>query len=211
MARLRGHGVLLAPDTDLLIEGYPRSANSFAVAAFQMAQDGQVRVAHHVHAPAHVLSAVRAGCPALVLVREPEEAALEVVVARPTRTVRQALRGWIRFYRPLVSASAGFVIGSFSEVTVDFGSVIRTVNQRFGTVFREFTHTEERVQACFEAMDAYWRERVGRGEMLERLVGRPSPLRDELKETLRPELDDRRVARIRAEAHELYRRFVTPA
>ena len=36
-ARLRGHGVVLSPRTEVVIEGYPRSANSFAVAAFRLA------------------------------------------------------------------------------------------------------------------------------------------------------------------------------
>ena len=211
LARLRGHGALLAPDTELLIEGFPRSANSFAVAAFVMAQGRDVKVAHHTHAPGHVLSAVRARCPSLILIREPDESALEVVVARPTRTVRQALRGWVRFYRPLVPASASVVIGAFPDVTSSFGSVIRRVNLRFGTTFAEFAHTDEMVQVCFQAMDAYWRDRVGSSEVLERLVGRPSALREELKDSLRPRLDDPRLAGLRAEANALYRRFASPA
>ncbi|HYT30505.1 MAG TPA: hypothetical protein VEN82_06985, partial [Actinomycetota bacterium] len=47
VARLRGHGVLVRPETDVLIEGYPRSANSFSVAAFGLAQPREVEIAHH--------------------------------------------------------------------------------------------------------------------------------------------------------------------
>lgn len=211
VARRRGHGVVLNEDTDLLIEGYPRSANSFSVAAFEMAQGGRARVAHHIHAPAHVISAVRSGIPALVLIREPEEAALEMVIARPSRTVRQALRGWIRFYGPLLRFSGDLVVGPFSQVTVDFGTVIRRVNRRFGTSFQEFAHTEESVRACFLAMDGYWRDRVGPGPLLERLVGRPSAFRDRMKDGLRAHLVDKRLAGLRASADNLYRRFVALA
>jgi hypothetical protein len=207
VARLRGHGVVLSPRSALLIEGFSRSANSFAVKAFEMANGLRSSVAHHTHASAHVMTAVHAGVPALVLIREPEESVLETVIARPTCSVRQALRGWIRFYRALLPYRRGFVVGLFSEVTSDFGAVIRRVNGKFGTAFYPFHHNEANVQACFEAMDAYWRARVGSGPTLERFVGRPSTLRDEMKEALRPGYADDRLARMSAQADSYYREF----
>ena len=46
VARLRGHGEPFDPHVDIVIEGFPRSANSFAVHAFRVAQDRPVRIAH---------------------------------------------------------------------------------------------------------------------------------------------------------------------
>jgi hypothetical protein len=207
ITRLRRHGVLLSPDTDVLIEGYPRSANSFAVAAFTMAQPAPVQVAHHVHAPAHVIAAVRAGVPALVLVRDPEEAVLELVISKPNLTVRQALRGYVRFYRPLLPYREGFVTATFAQVTSDFGAVIRRLNERFGTSFREFEHTEENVRACFDAMDGYWRGRVGSGHLLERIVGRPSTVREEMKEPLRHRYHISRLCHLRERAERTFEMF----
>jgi hypothetical protein len=43
IARRRGHGVVVDAGTDVVIEGYPRSANSFAVAAFDMPQARPLR------------------------------------------------------------------------------------------------------------------------------------------------------------------------
>src|SRR5918999_5771267 len=80
LARLRGHGVPFERDTEIVIEGFPRSANSFAVAAFARAQGRKPKIAHHVHAPAQVIAAARAGIPAIVLIRNPEEAVLEYVI-----------------------------------------------------------------------------------------------------------------------------------
>jgi hypothetical protein len=207
LARLRGHGVVVSARTTVLIEGFPRSANAFAVRAFEMANGPGSSVAHHTHAPGHVIAAVRAGIPALVLIREPEESALEMVIARPTCSVRQALRGWIRFYRALLPFQRGFVVGRFWEVTSDFGAVIRRLNVRFDTTFSEFDHTEENVQSCFDEMDAYWRGRVGSGPTLERFVGRPSALRDEMKEALRPQYADGRLGPLSSRADYYYRRF----
>lgn len=209
LARRRGHGVVVDRRAAILIEGYPRSANSFSVAAFDYAQGDHPRIAHHVHAPAHVTEAIRLGVPAIVLCRDPDDAVPELVIARPHVTLRQALRMYVGFYGPLLERRSRFVVGAFPEVTTEFGAVIRRVNERFGTTFREFLHTPENQQAVFDAMDAYWRERVGESEELERRVGRPSRERERMKEQLRPELEADDLTEPRARARALYRAFTS--
>ncbi len=209
IARWRGHGVVVDRRTTVLIEGFPRSANSFSVAAFDFAQGNHPRIAHHVHAPAHVLEAIRIEVPTIVLIRAPDDAALEFVIARPHVTLRQALRGYLGFYRPLLPFRDRFVVGAFPQVTTDFGRVIRRLNEQFGTSFTEFVHDSRSQQAVFDAMDAYWRGRVGSGEELERRVGRPSAERDRIKATLRPELDGRGLRSFREHAQRLYAEFIS--
>src|SRR5207237_2728107 len=125
--------------------GYPRSANGFAVAAFCVAQRGPVHVAHHTHAPSQVIAAVRRELPVLVLARRPQEAVVEWVAVKPMLSVGQGLRAYIRFYEPLLPYRGRFVVGSFDRVNADFGSVIRSLNARFGTSFREFEHADDNV------------------------------------------------------------------
>lgn len=209
LARRRGHGVVVDRTSVILIEGYPRSANSFAVAAFDYAQGGHPRIAHHLHASAHVMEAVRLGVPAIVLVRDPDDAVLELVIARPHVTIPQALRMYAGFYEPLLRHRDGFAVGPFPEVTTDFGAVILRVNQRFGTAFQEFLHTAENQQVVFDAMDAYWRSRVGESEELERRVGRPSEERERLKAELRPRYESDELAGKRERARTLYRVFTS--
>ena len=209
VARWRGHGVVLGPGTDVLIEGYPRSANSFAVAAFGLAQPGPVRIAHHTHAPGHVLAAARTGVPAMVLIREPEEAVLEFVLVKPNLSIGQALRGYLRFYGPLLEHRDSFVVGSFPEVTTDFGKVIARLNERFGTDFLPFEHTEENVRACFEAMDGYWRGRTGRGlPMVGRTEPSPSESDDEVRDGLRTQYWAAALGRPRQRALSLHQAFL---
>ena len=57
--------------TQIVIEGFPRSGNTFAVVAFQQAQRESVRVAHHLHMPAQVIRAAHLGIPILLLVGSP--------------------------------------------------------------------------------------------------------------------------------------------
>jgi hypothetical protein len=211
VARRRGHGVLLESGTELLIEGFPRSGNSFAVAAFTMAQGRPVAVAHHVHAPAHVIAAVRANVPALVVIRDPAEAIPTFAVRHPEDpeiSMRQALRGYVRFYAPLVPYRRRFVVGGFPELTSDFGAVIRRVNRRFGTTFREFEHTEENVRACFEAIDRFWQQTGASADALERVVARPSELRNQVKDRLRDGYGARELSSLRTRAQRLYEALV---
>ncbi len=207
MARVRRHGVPFGPATEVVIEGFPRSANSFAVAAFARAQGRKPNIAHHVHAPAQVIAAARAGVPAIVLIRNPEDAVLEYVIKKPAIAMSQALRGYARFYEPLLRYRWAFVPGVFDEVTKDFGSVIHRLNERFGTSFREFEHTEENARATLDDIDGYWRGILGPGERLEIIVGRPSAVREEMKERLRAAYRDERLTRPRSRAEAVYRRI----
>jgi hypothetical protein len=208
IARRRGHGVVVDGATDITIEGYPRSANNFAVAAFVMAQPGPVRVAHHVHAPAHVIAAIDLQIPTLVLVRDPEDAVLEFVIRRPALSILQALRGYLRFYRPLLAHRDAFVVGSFREVTNDFGAVTRRVNERFRANFSEFDHTPENVRACFEEIERHYRTVTSEPD-LERIVGRPSALRDAMKDELRPAYHHAALREVREAAQRLFETFAS--
>ncbi|MGH9233161.1 MAG: hypothetical protein ACRD0R_07475 [Acidimicrobiales bacterium] len=204
IARIRGHGVCIDQRTDILIEGYPRSANVFTTTAFAMAQGRPMQIAHHVHAPAHVIAAVSAGIPSLVLVREPEDAVLRVVVYKQNVTIAQALRAYVRFYRPLLPWRHGFVIGHFPDVTTNLGTVIRRVNERFGTDFAEFAHTAENAQVCFDAMDEHWRARVDSAELLERYVNRPSDMRRRWVAALAPAYRAPNLSHLRHKADRLH-------
>jgi hypothetical protein len=192
VARARGHGVVFTRRTDVVVEGYPRSGNTFAVAAFAHAQHGHVDIAHHTHAPAHVIAAARAGIPALVLIREPEGACVDFVSGKPYLSLRQALRGYVRFYRPLLRHRPAFVVGTFDEVHADFGAVMTRLNARFGTSFVPFEHTEENVRATVESADRGWAERAGPGLPLVGRGGGGDPA------ALDPGLRERLVRRYRA-------------
>jgi hypothetical protein len=143
----------VGPETELVIDGYTRSAITFAVFAFQLAQQEPVRVAHHLHAPAQLIEAARRGIPALALIREPEGAVLSAMIREPFVTPKRALVAYARFYERLLPHRSRLVVGDFEEVTSDLGAVIRRVNRRFGTRFGEFEHTAENVRACYHLVE----------------------------------------------------------
>jgi hypothetical protein len=176
----------VGPDIEIVIEGYPRTGNTFAVIAFQQAQARPVRVAHHVHVPAQLIAAARRGIPAIALIRPPEDAVLSFAVRLHHISVAQALRSYVRFYEPLVPHATRLVVADLAEVAADFGAVIARVNDRFGTAFAPFVASEENMRRVFDEIDRWDRGAFGDGEPLERSRARPSPGREEQKEPLRP-------------------------
>ena len=195
-------------DTQIVIEGFPRSGNSFAVAAFRLAQPGELRIAHHLHVPAQVITAVRRGIPALLLIRPAEDAVVSLVVRRPEMPLRDVFRDYVAFYRPLLAYADGVVVADFSEVITDFGAVIRKLNARFGTGFAEFEHSPENVGRCFRILEEQHRTVSPEGRDFEAGVARPSPDRDRLKDAVRRQLEHRDLSRITRDARELYERFL---
>jgi len=147
-----GHSVLEAR-TELVVDGFTRSAGTFAAIAFQLAQNDHVRVAHHMHAAAPLIAAARRGVPTLITVREPESTILSAMMREPAVSPRQWLKTYAAFYERILSFRPHFVVATFEEVTSDFGAVIGRVNERFGTRFRRFEHTEENVKAVFALIE----------------------------------------------------------
>jgi hypothetical protein len=199
----------ISPETEILITGLARSGNSFAVNAFRIAQGRPVHIAHHVYPPPQLFGAARRNIPAIMLVRPPDEVSVSRVVSHPPITLRQALVDYAQCYQAVLPLREHFVIGNFSVVTSDLGSVIREVNQRFGTTFREFEHTEDNVALAFEKIDERYRA-MGSMEQkaFGRMVARPSKERQIAKETVREQLELPALQRLRAQAQLAYDRLV---
>jgi hypothetical protein len=208
MARRFRTGEFPTRATEICIEGFLRSGNTFAVIAFQQAQPRVVSIAHHVHAAGAVIAAAEMATPSLVLIRPPEESVLSYVIRWPSLTIGQALRGYVRFYRPLVPYGDRFAVARFDEVTSDFGAVIRRINERFGTGFVPYEPTDENERAVRVELDRWdANTNLAEGGAAELGRGRPTEEKEARKAALRGGYRARSVARSRRQAEVLYRTF----
>ncbi len=205
--RPRTRDLVVSPDTEIVIEGFPRSANTFAVAAFTLAQGRPVKIARHLHAPAQVIAGVRMGIPTLVLIRHPRDAVLSLLVRAPHLSVAQALRDYIHFYTALQPYLGRFVIGLFEEVTTDFGRVIERINAHYGTRFRPFEPTEENLRRVFALVEQMDRENTGRPVVQEATVARPSREREQWKQALAQTLAAPETQPLLEKAEGIYQTF----
>lgn len=211
MRRRPSHqGKVIDDRTDIVIEGFPRSGNTFAAAAFEMSQPRPVRIARHLHAPAHVIEGIRRGLPVIVVVRRPDEAVVSEVIRHPELSLSQALRHYTAFHRRLLSHRHQFVIARFEQVTSDFGVVIEEVNARFGTDFATFDHTPQTVERVFARVDEMDRQDTGqRAADPAATTARPTSSREVVKAQLRDRLESPRLRSSLRRAMEAHTRFLT--
>lgn len=174
--------VLVAPDSDILIEGFPRSANSYAVWAFRLSNP-QARIAHHVHSPAHVLLALRYGVPAVVLLRQPDAAIRSRLVRQPGLRTAFALRSYTAFYEAILPHADELTVVRFETAVERFENVIAAVNARHGTGFKDPASAGVDSDAVMAAIDAHNKSGHG-GRINARFVPRPHPERERLKASL---------------------------
>jgi hypothetical protein len=128
--------LMVGPETEICIEGFPRSGNTFAVYAFELWNPGR-RVAHHLHAPAQFVRALRLSVPCVALIREPSPAVSSLVAFHEgVLPVGLGLRSYISFHRALLSVVDQVAICRFEELVDDPPIVVERTNERFGTRFR---------------------------------------------------------------------------
>jgi hypothetical protein len=196
---------VVTPGTQLVIEGFPRSANSFARVAFNRAQKGTVRIATGLHVPAQVIRAARWRIPTLVLIRSPKDAVLSFAIRDPI-SVGQALRYYLSFYETVEGYGDAYVLGTFEEVTGDFGRVIRRLNDRFDTSFSPFHHNERNVEAVLARVERNSKRKFGESHW-ENKASRPVAAREETKRGLEHELEGPEAGRLLSRAEAVYKRL----
>jgi len=204
----RRRAIMVSSDTEFVVEGFPRSGNTFAVAAFLLAQQRPVKISHHLHVPAQIIYAARLNIPTLVLIRKPDEAILSMVIREPWITIQDALYLYCRFYDKILLYSSNYVVGAFEEIVNNFGNVTRRVNERFGVEFVPFEHTQSNLEQCFRLIEEMDKEDRSQSSVTETTVARPSPERDNLKKQLAERLQEKKM-RVKLErAYDVYQKFL---
>ena len=124
----------VTPNTQVCIEGFPRSANSYAVVAFKLANP-QVPIAHHLHVPAQILEAVRRNIPTVLVIRHPRECVASFMVFQRSERPAPYLKAYIRFHQAVLPVVERVVVADFQQVVTNINGVIAALNARFNTRF----------------------------------------------------------------------------
>lgn len=196
-------------DTEAVIEGFPRSGNTFAYFALQEA-GGPRRVSSHVHVPAQVRRAVELGKPTLFVVREPVACLASLLTAAPHVRFGPAFDEYVHHHRIVAGLADDLVVGTFEQITTDFGAVTDRLNRRFGTSFARFEQTPENVERVFARIDAHYAVLYG-DRATERVVPRPSAARKAEKAWLTEQLTSTRHAARLAAARDVYEELAARA
>ncbi len=204
MMRKRGN-VLDTTKWELYLDGFPRSANTFARVAF-LSANPNAKVRTHIHSPTFVIQLAKAGIPGMVLIRNPLDAAVSWAIYK-NWPMERAVAYWNDYYKTLLPMRSELFFVRFDEATADFGAVMRAFNERWGTTYVPFEHTPESAARCFQLTEDLclnWN-----GALLETTACRPSKFRLAIKEKHMANLEQSSFLRDElARANELYHQFV---
>ncbi|MFW6059153.1 MAG: hypothetical protein ACODAQ_03175 [Phycisphaeraceae bacterium] len=187
--RLGRNRALILPDarTDLVVEGFFRSANHYVETALRLAQHDDIRLACKSHAAAVVIHACRRGLPTLILVRDPRAVTLSNHLKHPRTTLAHTLRGYIDFHQRILPHRQRFVVATFEQVTHDLNPVIDQLNARFDLQLRRLPPPEETARLLAQRMGGdTLRRRPLQGAAVADL---PTPEKDRAKEAARARLE----------------------
>ncbi len=166
---------LVSARTELVLDGYPRSANTYSRFAFDHVNPGR-HISSHTHTPSTVMRGVRRGLPCIVLLRDPRDAGPSLLQWMPGLSAASALGYYIRYYSRLMSIKADLVVAPFEAVREDLGSIIDECNDRFGSSFVPYHPTPDNEVTVSERIERLSRRNFG-GELREASIARPSKLR----------------------------------
>jgi hypothetical protein len=195
--RVRQPHVLVNRDTDLVMDGFPSSANSFGIAALRAAAAdsgaSMPSIAHHMHCPRQTMLALRRRIPVLLLIRPPRACVPSAITRWPALTPAITLRAYIRYYEALLPYASRCVVGTFDLVTNHFDLLLAEVTARSGLELPPYDPGAPYAAAVYDP------EAEGRAERRERVA------------PIRAELDSPALASDLARAEALYERYATLA
>ena len=208
MRNTHAYKQIVSRDTKLLVEGFPRCANSFAVMAIRSVND-PIRIATHLHSTAHILKGIKYNLPTLVVIRNPDAAipsvlALGVQLGKAKHILENEsakiayVRYWTayfhRFYERLCPYRDKFILAEFNETIKDLNQFILAINKKYALNLVEFNHTKENVDAIFSATKVHLS---------------PSSEREELKEAFTRAYFDEENIKLRNQANATYAKILS--
>lgn len=177
----KNRNLLVNSDSDIVIEGFPRSANSFSVFALKYTHSNDLKIAHHTHVPAQVIKGVSLRIPILILIRHPRDAIASLVLRDPNISISQAINSYVHFYQAIYNYKESFIVANFEEIINNYSSVITRINNKFKTNLGSITPKGRDLEKIFELIESF--------ETVENKRSRPSEHKNKLKKQIIEEIE----------------------
>ncbi len=163
----------------ILIDGYPRSANTFMCEVFYRGNpDIDDKIAHHSHSSIITAIACRHGIPVILLIRHPLDAIRSYLIFQMKEKpingmlINHALQQYADFYNDLYSLRDNFLIADFETVIKNPQVVINRCNRKFNTSFKYIEDTEQAIYTYLDDEKPVTCKHV------------PDPVKEQLKEKI---------------------------
>lgn len=180
--------LLVEKDTQICIEGFPRSANSFMTLFFSH-WNPDVKTAHHAHLPVQIRIAARRKIPAIVVIRPPLDAIVSLLVREKNLYPWVAIKTYILFYKMIEQYRSYFILADFETCITRPDRIVDLANKKFNTSFNNGILNEELNVSLFANID--YVNKLNSGD--ETTTSRPSGLKENLKDELRAQISRHRL------------------
>ncbi len=143
-------------DYDVLVDGYPRSSNTYTwymflisqkhtishgIASVQVPRSSGVKLKGHIHIAAFVIHAAQHQKPICFLIRRPDKAIVSWHIAYHTdfeelkgdnQTLEERLDYYIAYHKAVLPYKKSMYIANFDRTTKDFKSVVAGLIEHYG-------------------------------------------------------------------------------
>lgn len=143
---------LVTKNSDLVLEGFPRSANTYFFWYFDTAQRREWKVAHHLHSPYQIRAAVKHRIPCVFLIRNPLDCVASAVLRDARLSVGAALRSYLTLYSTAVEHANHLLLVPQKMAIKNPHEVIGAINARYGCAFDILP--KERLGEVYERINA---------------------------------------------------------
>lgn len=138
---------------EMVMDGFPRSGNTYATMAFMRANP-LARVLHHSHAAGAIHAAVQRNLPVVVLVRDPRDCVSSFCEYDKSLSAEEGLELWISFHDSLRTVRDDIAVLAFPDFTGDPSVLGTASNGRFGTQWNEPLTSDAEREEIFRLIEA---------------------------------------------------------
>jgi hypothetical protein len=142
-------------NSDLCVEAYPSSANSFLCKVLRYSYE-DLKIGQHTHTIANIKIAMKYNIPVVTIIRNP----LDAVSSRAVRfntAIEQCILEYIEFYEFIAEHSDELIVVSFENVVNNTSEVLRTIEKKTNIILRQ-VDTEEARKYAFSVITSAAKE-----------------------------------------------------
>lgn len=179
--------LIVRQDSQICIDGFPRSANTFLTLFFTH-WNPAAETAHHVHLPLQVRMAAKFQVPTIVVIRHPLDAIISLMIREKSLYLWVAILSYSLFYRQIDRYRDSFIIADFETCITGPDKIIELANKKFKKSFNYGMLSSELNVQLFSMIDRV--NNIHSGD--ETTTSRPSALRNDLKSELAAKISQHR-------------------
>lgn len=130
---------LVNNSTDIVIEGFPRSGNTFATACFASANSNS-NIARHHHCISQLKEGLKRKIPTIALIRSPRDSIISFLIRRPEIKASFVINEYLVFYNYVKSYYDSLLIIEFDKLIKSHTFILEILEERYPQKFNTNNH-----------------------------------------------------------------------